>query len=249
MLSKLVLTLACEKESKLSNQAGSAFQGVLMQSLSSEYAASLHTLRTNPYSQYVVRAADGLRWTVCTTSREARAQIIDILEDCAFRRFRLEQFDADFIVTDKRAEDLPLKTLTQDFYHVDSERFFRLRFLTPTAFKSKERYVFSPDLRLLFQSLMNKYGAATENADEADAEMLSELTEKSEIVKYNLRSTYYFLERTKIPSFTGDLTIKVSGAQTLANYVRLLLRFGEYSGVGIKCSMGMGAMQLPERRL
>lgn len=33
----------------------------------------------------------------------------------------------------------------------------------------------------------------------------------------------------------------------MANYIRLLCRFGEYSGVGIKTSMGMGAIQLHRR--
>ncbi|MDR2089290.1 MAG: CRISPR-associated endoribonuclease Cas6 [Clostridiales Family XIII bacterium] len=205
-------------------------------------------MRSNPYSQYVMRGADGLRWTVCTTTREAHGQIIEALQSDAFRGFRLEQFGAELTVTDKSAETLPLKDLTHRFYHEDSDRFFRLRFLTPTAFKSKERYVFFPNIRLIFRSLMSKYSVAAEDTDEVDEDMLSELTEKAAIVEYSLRSVRYSVEQTKIPSFMGELAIKVSGAQTLANYVRLLLCFGEYSGIGIKCSMGMGAVSLLDRR-
>jgi CRISPR-associated endoribonuclease Cas6 len=248
MLSKLVFTIACEKAIKFSYQMGSAFHGVLMQNIPSEYAASLHSSRLNPYSQHLSYGSDGLRWTVCATTREAKSQIIDALENPAFNRFHLEQCDADCTVTDKTLETVALKELTRDFYNEDSERFFKLRFLTPTAFKSNERYVFLPDCRLIFRSLMSKYGASAENTDEADEDMLLELTEKTTIVKYDLRSVHYSLERAKIPSFVGELTIGVSGAQTLANYVRLLLRFGEYSGVGIKCSMGMGAIKLFERQ-
>jgi CRISPR-associated endoribonuclease Cas6 len=248
MLSKLVLALACEKEINVTYHAGSAFQGVLMQSIPAAYAEALHSLRSNPYSQYITRDSKGLRWTVCATTRDARSQIIDILENDSFTGFRLEQFDAEITVEDKRAETILLKDLTHAFYHEDSDRFFRLRFLTPAAFKSKERYVFFPEIRLIFRSLMSKYGAAAEDSDAVDEDMLAELTEKTEIVEYNLRSVRYALEQTRIPSFMGELAIRVAGAQTLANYVRLLLRFGEYSGIGIKCSMGMGAMRLPDRR-
>ena len=43
------------------------------------------------------------------------------------------------------------------------------------------------------------------------------------------------------------MTIRVSGTKTMANYAHLLLRFGEYSGVGIKTGMGMGAVKRVEK--
>jgi CRISPR-associated endoribonuclease Cas6 len=244
MLSKLTLTIACEKEIRFSYQMGSAFQGLLMQSISPAYAAVLHAQSLHPYSQYITPEPNGAQWVVCTATEETRSQIIDVLADPAFGKFHLDQFNADFTVTEKNSASVPLKDLTHRFYSEDSGRLFKLRFLTPTAFKSKGQYVFFPDLRLIFRSLMSKYGDAAENRDEADEEMLAELAGKSSIVKYSLRSANYHLEQSKIPGFVGELTIRVSGAQTLANYARFLLGFGEYSGMGVKCAMGMGAMRL-----
>ena len=33
----------------------------------------------------------------------------------------------------------------------------------------------------------------------------------------------------------------------MSKYVKMLVRFGEYSGVGIKTAMGMGAIRIVER--
>lgn len=42
------------------------------------------------------------------------------------------------------------------------------------------------------------------------------------------------------------MTLVCHGSQTLTNYVAVLLKFAEYSGVGVKTSMGMGAIKLLE---
>ena len=35
----------------------------------------------------------------------------------------------------------------------------------------------------------------------------------------------------------------MKGSETIARYIRLLFHFGEFSGVGIKTGMGMGAIR------
>ena len=67
------------------------------------------------------------------------------------------------------------------------------------------------------------------------------------IIKYNLKSTSFHLEGTRIPSFVGWIVIRNDGPQTMGNFIKLLLRFGKFSGVGIKTGIGMGALQLIDR--
>ena len=81
-----------------------------------------------------------------------------------------------------------------------------------------------------------------------DEETLASLTESSSIVQYKLRSTFFLLEGVRIPAFKGEIKIKIAGTATMAKYARLLTRFGEYSGVGIKSAIGMGALQLKEAK-
>ena len=91
---------------------------------------------------------------------------------------------------------------------------------------------------------MRKYSASSNNTDMSDEDTLKYITENSSVSDFKIRSTRFPLEGIKIPSYMGEITIKFSGTDTMARYGKMLLEFGEYSGVGIKCGMGMGAIKL-----
>ena len=140
-----------------------------------------------------------------------------------------------------------IKTFTQEAYQEiisPCGGILHMEFLTPTAFKSNGRYRIFPEMRYVYQSLMNKYSAASAEMEMYDGETLEQLAEHSSVVCYRLHSTFFPLEGVKIPSFKGEITVKVGGTQTMARYARLLARFGEYSGLGIKTAMGMGNIKL-----
>ena len=80
-----------------------------------------------------------------------------------------------------------------------------------------------------------------------DEETLEALVEQSEIVRYRLQTIPFPLEKIKITGFVGNICIHVKGPETMARYIRMLLEFGEFSGVGIKTGMGMGAMRYIRR--
>ena len=102
-----------------------------------------------------------------------------------------------------------------------------------------------PDIRLLLQSLMKKYSEDGSDAMQ-DEETLNQLVDAYEPNRYRLYSLPFPMGDINIPAFSGDLSFRMHGAETMCRYVRMLLRFGEFSGVGIKCSMGMGAIQWQE---
>ena len=77
-----------------------------------------------------------------------------------------------------------------------------------------------------------------------EVRFLKHFEENLEIVSYNLRSTSFFVNTNKIPAFTGRLVFKANGPMQMANLAYLLLRFGAYSGVGIKSGMGMGGIEV-----
>ena len=72
------------------------------------------------------------------------------------------------------------------FYESDSSPYIQLHFMTPTAFKQKGRYLFYPDIRCIFQSLMNKYDSAVRDEIMADEDTLEQLYESSQIIRYDL---------------------------------------------------------------
>lgn len=80
-----------------------------------------------------------------------------------------------------------------------------------------------------------------------DEDTLEELVTQSEIVRYRLQTIPFPLEKTNITGFIGNICIHIKGPETMARYVRMLAKFGEFSGVGIKTGMGMGAMKYIRR--
>jgi CRISPR-associated endoribonuclease Cas6 len=120
--------------------------------------------------------------------------------------------------------------------------------VTPTSFKSGGEYLIYPTVRLLFQSLIKKYDAVSEATEIYTPEVLRDLEENIAVIGYRLRSTFFGVEGVKVPAFVGELTIKIGGPQQLVNLAYMLLRFGTFSGAGIKTAMGMGGLELVERR-
>ena len=123
------------------------------------------------------------------------------------------------------------------------QKYYDLEFITPTSFKSNGRYMIYPDLGMIYRSLMKKYSIVSEQ-NMYDEDTLEQLVNYSNITRYRLQSTLFPLEGVVIPSFKGNISVRIHGSDTMSRYARLLLSFGEYSGVGIKSSIGMGAIKL-----
>ena len=94
---------------------------------------------------------------------------------------------------------------------------------------------------------MRKLSAASEEFNMYDEDTLEELVTQSEIVRYRLQTIPFPLEKTNITGFIGNICIHIKGPETIARYVSMLAKFGEFSGAGIKTGMGMGAMKYIRR--
>ena len=147
-------------------------------------------------------------------------------------------------IVEKSYSELSYKSLMDSFYDDECSRYINIQFISPTAFKKDGRYVFYPDIRCIFQSLMNKYDAAVSDEVMADEDTLEQLCENAQIAGYDLKSVSFSLEGVRIPSFIGKLTIKMHGTTTMVNFANMLFRFGTYSGIGIKTSLGMGSFKI-----
>ena len=244
MLSELKLEL--KADSKIGYLQSTLFQGVLMERVNREYAESVHIMGLHPYSQFV-SSKDGLTWTIRTLNADAYKGIIEPLLSPDFNGFDLKAKDLHIDILSKSITSKSYESLMNTFNSDESERFIKVEFESPTAFKRDSNYVFMPDTRLIFGSLMRKYSAASSSTDMTDEETLQYIADHSMVTDFRIRSTRFPLEGIKVPSFMGEITIKFSGTDTMARYSKMLLEFGEFSGVGIKCGMGMGAIKIIER--
>lgn len=233
------------EEDEIDFKKSSNLQGVLMENIDTEYAGILHGNHLNPYSQCLIRENGKNIWCIQTLTDEAFERIIQPVSELQTIIFR--KSGKTVRVGRKQIIQSDEKALLDEFYDVACPKYLGIQLMTPTAFKQNGKYVIYPDLRLIYGSLMRKYSAVSGGLDMIDEELLEQLVTHSEIVRYRLQTVGFPMERTKITGFTGNLCIRLYGPETLARYVRLLIRFGEFSGVGIKTGMGMGAMRYNRR--
>lgn len=223
---------------------GPFLQGVLMEHIDSEYAAWLHAQPFNPYSQYCLLGADGqtLGWRISTLTLEAFQHIALPLQ-------QMDGFDLRAAGMSLGVESLSITSTSQkdltDLIYGAQERRIKVEFVTPTAFKRAGSYVFMPDVRSIFQNLLMRYYQVYEGSNEVEEETLGYLEQHIRIVSYRLQSHYFghVAGKAKIPGFLGTVTFALDGPQQVCGLANMLVRFGEFAGVGIKTSMGMGGMR------
>jgi CRISPR-associated endoribonuclease Cas6 len=142
--------------------------------------------------------------------------------------------------------NISYKQLIDNTYFANASDLIKVYFNTPTSFKIDGRYIIYPNIASIYKNLIRKFDTFSNEFALYDEEMLESLIDNSVITSYNLRSCSYSLESVRIPSFTGMITLKIHSSAQLAGLARLLFGFGEYSGIGIKTALGMGAMKTEE---
>ena len=242
LLAKIKIELNTEK---LDYRKSSNLQGVLFENISEEYAAKMHQQSFHPYSQNLIREDGRLVWQVSCLTEESYREIIMRLAEPAFSSFVVNGSEEIRVEIAKKDINVTSRTeLLKRFQNIDAEKQIKIKFMTPTAFRQNGMYTILPELRLLYQSLMMRYSATSSTVDMNDEDMLNDLVANTFISRHRLQSRHFPMQGTLIPGFTGSITVGVRGSETIARFARLLLEFGEYSGVGVKTSMGMGAIRI-----
>lgn len=241
MLTKLEIKI--EKNEEINLNTMSLFQGVLMERIDREYGDFLHISNLKPYTQSLLIERDCIKWIITTLYDEAKEKIIDALNDDDFNEIEIKYKKLKLKILDKKLTQTSEQELMEKYYFGESKRFIKINFTTPTSFKSNGKYQIYPNLKWIYQSIMRKHDEASDETVTFNEEVLEDLLNYSEITSYNLKSTNFQLEGVKIPSFQGRITIKVKGPQMLVNLVNFMIAYAEFSGVGIKTSVGMGSIK------
>lgn len=241
MIKKLTIRITAPEAIDFHTNMSSLLHGFLMSSIDETYADKMHCSALRPYSQHIVRNGNSWQWVISVLTDDAEDNIIKPL-------FQIEQAQLDHNglllkfsehnITETSFDDL----FVRNYISGTVSRIVTMKFITPTAFKSNGRYINYPSLKLIYSSLINKYDSSSTTTSLFDDKLIDGLLENTEIVGYNLRSTLFHLEGVKIPSFLGSIKIKVFGSSNMVSLVNMLAEFAQYSGVGIKCSLGMGGV-------
>ena len=156
MLGRLEVMFENPENRKSNYNISSLFQGVMMESIDRNYAEILHHNGLKPYSQHVEFGPKVIKWVINTLDKEAKEGIINpLLND--LESVTLKHKDLTLKVIEKNVSIKSYDQLLNEKYFSDGSPNIELQFITPAAFKSQGEYVFYPDLRLIYQSLMNKF--------------------------------------------------------------------------------------------
>ena len=93
--------------------------------------------------------------------------------------------------------------------------------------------------------MVTKINQHSDSIELGDKKIIDELLEKVYIKDYNLRTKFFYLESIKIKGFIGTMDLAIKGEDTmLASILNFLILMSEYTGLGIKTSLGMGGVKV-----
>lgn len=242
MLNKIRLKLVCEENIKLHTNMASLFHGFIMEHIPYEYAEKMHVSGLRPFTQTLIRENDEFFWQITTLNDEAYEHIAKKILECD--KIKLQNKNIEIDISQVTAVRTGVDELFEkNYFGSVADRFVQLEFLTPTSFKMGGKYVFIPDSTLILSGLVKKFDAFSETVKSGDEQLLKEIAQSVSVHDFRISSRYFSVERVKIPGFYGTVTMKVSGSETLVKFVNMLADFAEFSGVGIKTALGMGAVR------
>lgn len=227
---------------------GHLFYGILMQQIDTEYAERLHENGLKPISQSIVpiRGTNEAIWYINLFGDEAIQQFSPILEqkDSFFMEHRQREIQ---VVKRESYCILNEKEFMQEASETYHENRFVLFFDTPTSFKSENEYMLFPSIKHIVNSLINKWNAYSNLCYFEDEDAVRLLLMGLKIEGYRLQSSYYHMKGKKLPGFIGEVTIYARLSPPMMELWKVLLYFLEFSGVGIKTSLGMGKVTVKEK--
>ena len=232
-----------ELESKeLNINMASLFHGYLMENIDSAYAEYFHYNTTNPFTSCIFKDTkeDKFFWRVTTFSQKAYDMLMSYFSKGIPEKIYLKNKDLEinvksFSIQKKSYEDLFLEATERK----------RIKLMSPTSFKSDGITHIFPNISTLISGVIAKINQHSETAELEDKKIVNELLEKVYIKDYNLRTKIFHLESIKIKGFIGTMDLAIKGEdRTLINILNFLILMSEYTGLGIKTSLGMGGVKV-----
>lgn len=247
MIRKLKVALTLPEDCRIHQTMGSVLHGLLMEIVGVNTAEWLHDASgVRPYSQcvYFDKACGKAIWEINALTEQAVHLIQAPVERCLGTERHLKQKDW-LISLEKEASVLneTHESLLEQSFCEDVYSRVGFQFLTTCSFKRNGRYVIYPDIFLLLQSLLAKWNAFAVEEQLEESDLLIVLAEACHVARYQLRSEAFSVDGHSIYGFSGNYQLKIYGNDMIRRIWNLLARYADFSGVGIKASLGMGAVR------
>ena len=244
MLRCIEIPLVLPNQRRIHPSMGSVFHGALMELIAPDSAALYHSLTLRPYSQTVY-------WD---TKRQTAFWRIGTFTDDAYERLILPLQTVDTLWLQQKQYVVSLKgiqIIAQTSFEDLAQRFIKAaavpagvewHCLSVMSFKQDGRYVILPDIRLFYQSLLQRWNAFSKTVTLEQDGLLEQLTSHCHLTKYQLRSQTFSVNGSTIYGCDGWQRYQFFGYDMLKRLQGLLAAFAPYAGIGVKTALGMGAV-------
>lgn len=245
MLHSTDITLTFPESVRINGAMGSVLHGALMEQLDKETAARWHSMSLRPYSQvlYWDKKQQSAIWRIGTLTEEAYTKIIGCLQSLSRLTLKHEGY-AVKIQQIRTQRETSFAELAANFIQAEqAPKGAEWRSLSVMSFKQNNRYVILPDARLMYQSLLNRWNMFSPDIKLEADDLAGKLAAHCLLKKYDLHSQIFSVEGTAIYGCYGIQQYRFFGYDMIKRLQGLLASFAEFSGVGVKTALGMGAVQ------
>ena len=243
MLTQYCFSLGVPDGARPRPEWGYRLYAALLERLPADFSASVHGDEITPMSQFLSVRRDGsCFWTanlLGEASENAASPALDAAEAFALDNGRLR-----LTVRERWKTVIPdANALLERAACCNAPH--TLTFRTAAAFKSQGRYVRLPTERLILQSLLKKWNGSIPECpiEDEDGAGLDALANGLLFRNFRLRDGSYSLKGTRIPGFTGSLTLENRLNGFHRQIADALLIFSGFAGIGIKTALGMGGVE------
>lgn len=220
---------------------GYQMYGYICDILNPSIVEEIHQTMHTPFSQFLINSngKDELEWRISIL--DSSVDMMDGMLEIG-NKIKLTKYNAELVITGKEISTISKRDFCKEYIiEGKSSRIKKVNILTPASFKSDGEYMIFPTSNLIINSALSKWNSVMGKYNIDDENAIGELMESCKIVGYKLKSIDYLLKGVKIPGFVGELTLKLSGNPRVMCLNSMLIDFLEFSGLGIKSALGMGA--------
>lgn len=226
----------------LNSNMGSIFHGYLMENINSEYADYFHSVSINPFTSCIYKddKTGKFYWRITMLNEMSYNMLMSAFKEGIPKSIYLSNKEMEVNI---KSFTLSKKNIEEIFS--DDRNTTSVKFITPTSFKSNGVNHIYPNITTLLQGIINKINTYFDDIELSDEKVINKLLENVYIRDYNLRTQFFYLEKIKIKGFVGRINIGLAVKdEALEKLLSIIIKLSEYTGFGIKTSLGMGAVIL-----
>ena len=226
----------------LNSNMGSIFHGYLMENINSEYADYFHSVSINPFTSCIYKDDKTVKfyWRITMLNEMSYNMLMSAFKEGIPKSIYLSNKEMEVNI---KSFTLSKKNIEEIFS--DDRNTTSVKFVTPTSFKSNGVNHIYPNIKTLLQGIINKINTYFDDIELSDEKVINKLLENVYIRDYNLRTQFFYLEKIKIKGFVGRINIGLAVKdEALEKLLSIIIKLSEYTGFGMKTSLGMGAVIL-----